>query len=144
MNFNTLVGYLFWINTEFRSTLPGKPPKEDILVETMGSVRNKLWQRLEGNNPAWDPLTSESVRVFVRSDTENRTVHYLIILALKPAAMKSSRTATEGKLLQDYEKLKNEAKEKMQETEKTIKNIKSDIDQKNTADVTDKTAKTEL
>jgi len=48
MNFNTLVGYLFWINTEFRSTLPGKPPKEDILVETMGSVRNKLWQRLEG------------------------------------------------------------------------------------------------
>ena len=56
--------------------------------------------------------------------------------------MKSSRTATEGKLLQDYEKLKNEAKEKMQETEKKIKNIKSDIDQKNTAD--DKTAKTEL
>ena len=68
MNFNTLVGYLFWINTEFRSTLPGKPPKEDILVETMGSVRNKLWQRLEGNNPAWDPLTSESVRVLVRSE----------------------------------------------------------------------------
>ena len=58
--------------------------------------------------------------------------------------MKSSRTATEGKLLQDYEKLKNEAKEKMQETEKTIENIKSEIDQKNTADVTDKTAKTEL
>ena len=56
--------------------------------------------------------------------------------------MKSSRTATEGKLLQDYEKLKNEAKEKMQETEKKIENIKSDIDQKNTAD--DKTAKTEL
>ena len=79
-----------------------------------------------------------------QSDTENRTVHYLIILALKPAAMKSSRTATEGKLLQDYEKLKNEAKEKMQETEKKIENIKSDIDQKNTADVTDKTAKTEL
>ena len=56
--------------------------------------------------------------------------------------MKSSRTATEGKLLQDYEKLKNEAKEKMQETEKTIENVKSEIDQKNTAD--DKTAKTEL
>ena len=67
INFNTLVGYLFWINTEFRSTLPGKPPKEDILVETMGSVRNKLWQRLEGNNSAWDPLTSESVRVLDQS-----------------------------------------------------------------------------
>ena len=67
-----------------------------------------------------------------------------MILALKPAAMKSSRTATEGKLLQDYEKLKNEANEKMQETEKTIQNIKSDIDQKNTVDSTDKTAKTEL
>lgn len=58
--------------------------------------------------------------------------------------MKSSRTATEGKLLQDYEKLKNEAKEKMKETAETIQNIKSDIDQKNTADSTDKTAKTEL
>ena len=67
-----------------------------------------------------------------------------MILALKPAAMKSSRTATEGKLLKDYEKLKNEAKEKMKETENTIQNIKSDIDQKNTADSTDKTAKTEL
>ena len=67
-----------------------------------------------------------------------------MILALKPAAVKSSRTATEGKLLQDYEKLKNEAKEKMKETENTIQNIKSDIDQKNTADSTDKTAKTEL
>ena len=65
---NLLLSYLFWINTEFRSTLPGKPPKEDILVETMGSVRNKLWQRLEGNKPAWDPLTSESVRVLVRSE----------------------------------------------------------------------------
>ena len=64
---------------------------------------------------------------------------YLLILALKPAAMKSSRTATEGKLLQDYEKLKNEAKEKMQEVEKTVENIKSEASQ-----TLDPTAKTEL
>ena len=64
---------------------------------------------------------------------------YLLILALKPAAMKSSRTATEGKLLQDYEKLKNEAKEKMQEVEKTVENIKSEA-----SETLDPTAKTEL
>ena len=65
---------------------------------------------------------------------------YLLNLALKPAAMKSSRTATEGKLLQDYEKLKNEAKEKMQEVEKTIENIKSEV----ASETSDPTAKTEL
>ena len=54
--------------------------------------------------------------------------------------MKSSRTATEGKLLQDYEKLKNEAKEKMQEVEKTIENIKSEV----ASETSDPTAKTEL
>ena len=129
MNFNTLVGYLFWINTEFRSTLPGKPPKEDILVETMGSVRNKLWQRLEGRN-SWTILYGPYRMLFI----------YLLNLALKPAAMKSSRTATEGKLLQDYEKLKNEAKEKMQEVEKTIENIKSEV----ASETSDPTAKTEL
>ena len=65
-------------------------------------------------------------------------------LALKPAVMKSSRTATEGKLLQDYEKLKNEAKEKMQEAEKTIENIKSDAEGKKSSETLDQTAKTEL
>ena len=64
---------------------------------------------------------------------------YLLNLALKPAAMKSSRTATEGKLLQDYEKLKNEAKEKMQKVEKTVENIKSEA-----SETLDPTAKTEL
>ena len=65
-------------------------------------------------------------------------------LALKPAVMKSSRTATEGKLLQDYEKLKNEAKEKMQEAEKTIENIKSEAEGKKSSENLDQTAKTEL
>ena len=65
-------------------------------------------------------------------------------LALKPAVMKSSRTATEGKLLQDYEKLKNEAKEKMQEAEKTIENIKSEAEGKKPSETLDQTAKTEL
>ena len=60
-------------------------------------------------------------------------------LALKPAVMKSSRTATEGKLLQDYEKLKNEAKEKMDEAEKTIQKLKSE-EKKSSSE----TAKTEL
>ena len=58
--------------------------------------------------------------------------------------MKSSRTATEGKLLQDYEKLKNEAKEKMQEAEKTIENIKSEAEGKKPSENLDQTAKTEL
>ena len=47
MDFSNFVGYLFWLNNEFREKIPGKPEKEDILVETMGPVRNALWKRLE-------------------------------------------------------------------------------------------------
>ena len=48
LNFSNLLGFLFWINNEFRVLLPGKPPKEDILVSTLGSVRTALWNRLQG------------------------------------------------------------------------------------------------
>merc|ERR1711935_743600 len=51
MDFSNFVGYLFWLNNEFREKIPAKPDKEDILIETMGSVRNSLWKRLEAMAP---------------------------------------------------------------------------------------------
>ena len=48
LNFANALGYLFWINKEFRDILPGKPDNEDILTSTMASARNKIWKRLEG------------------------------------------------------------------------------------------------
>ena len=47
MDFSNFVGYLFWLNNEFREKIPARPDKEDILTETMGPVRNQLWKRLE-------------------------------------------------------------------------------------------------
>ena len=45
--FNDVAGFLFWVNNEFRESLPGRDPDEDMDLTTMGKIRNKLWKRLE-------------------------------------------------------------------------------------------------
>ena len=46
-NFNNLVGYLFWINDQFREILPGYT-EINMDDETLKTIIDKLWWRLKG------------------------------------------------------------------------------------------------
>lgn len=53
-NYNNIVVFLFWLNDNFRDVLPGKGDEESLDDQTLKTIRNKIWHRIQGMKS--DPL----------------------------------------------------------------------------------------
>jgi len=62
LNFDNLVTYLFWINDNFRGVLPGRAKDESLDDQTIKSIRNKLWWRVDGNKNIFEKNSLKKVK----------------------------------------------------------------------------------
>jgi len=126
--FNDVAAFFFWVNEQIRETLPGRDPNEDMDKKTMGSIRNKLWKRLEIIKPAVMKAQKESDVMQAAKRFEN----------LNAAA---------SKLLEEKEKeaerLKNELEETQAKLEEAEGKIAESEDSNSTEDPADAKADVE-
>jgi len=99
--FNDISAFLFWVNEQLRETLPGRDPNEDIDKTTLGTIRNKLWKRLEIIKPA-----------VMKAQKENDV--------LKAAKRFQELNAAASKMLEDKEIEAERLKKELEETEAKI------------------------
>ena len=107
--FNDVTAFLFWINEQFRESLPGRDPNEHMDQTTMGPIRNKLWKRLESKL--------------------NEIARKLIILVIKPAVMKAQKENDIMRAAKRFEKLNEAASKMIEDNQKEVERLKKELEE---------------
>ena len=108
--FNDVAAFLFWVNDQLRETLPGRDPNEDMDKKTMGTIRNKIWKRLESKIIATD---SDSLK----------------ILVIKPAVINSQKENDVLKAARRFEELNAAATKMKEDREKEAERLKNELEE---------------
>ena len=108
--FNDVAAFFFWVNEQIRETLPGRDPNEDMDKKTMGSIRNKLWKRLES-------------KLFCYQ------LWFTYILVIKPAVMKAQKESDVMQAAKRFEKLNAAASKLLEEKEKEAERLKNELEE---------------